>query len=122
MDFKSDRPIFLQIVDLCHQRILRGEWAAGSRVPSVRELAVELTVNSHTVLKAYDRLQAEDVIVPRRGLGYFLSDDARQRVLCARREQFYATDLRTLFDEMDSLGISIDDIAQRYHQRAKKED
>ena len=119
MDFKTDRPIFRQIVDLCHARILQGIWQPGGKVPSVRELAVELTVNTHTVLKAFDMLQGEGVIMSRRGLGFFLADDAGARVLEARRREFYDTTLRDVFDEMATLRIGIDDIVARYKARGK---
>lgn len=110
MDFNSDRPIFRQIVDLCHDRILAGQWRPGERVPSVRELGVELAVNSHTALKAYDELQAEGVIVSRRGLGFFLADDATESVMRARRREFFDQTLPRLFARMDTLGITLDEL------------
>lgn len=117
MDFKSDRPIFRQIVDLCHERIIGRIWVEEGRVPSVRELGMELKVNAHTVLKAYDMLQAEGVIVQRRGLGFFLTQDARQRVMDARRSEFINELLPELFARMDTLGLTIDEIVKQYNNR-----
>ena len=71
MEFKTDRPIYRQIIDYAFGCILGGGWTPGAKVPSVRELAVELAVNSHTILKAYDHLQDNGIIVPRRGMGFF---------------------------------------------------
>lgn len=114
MEFKSDRPIYIQIVDLCLARILSGEWQPGGRVPSVRELAVQLAVNSHTVLKSFEALESDGIIYSRRGLGFFLADDARERALKALRAEFFEITLRDLFKSMEMLGVSIDDVVARY--------
>lgn len=117
MDFKSNKPIYQQIIDLCFARILSGEWQSEQRVPSVREHAVQLAVNSHTVLKAFEFLQAQEIIYQRRGLGFFLASDARDRVLMAQREEFYETTLKDLFRSMEMLGITIEDIVEHYRRR-----
>ncbi len=88
MDFTSDKPIYRQIIDFSFGQILTGAWTAGERVPSVRELSVQLSVNSHTVLKAYEYLQAEGIIVSRRGMGFYLTADALEQVNQARRREF----------------------------------
>lgn len=69
MDFKTNKPIYQQIVDFCFSKILTREWRAEERVVSVRELSTQLAVNSRTVLKAYEYLQTEDIIYPERGNG-----------------------------------------------------
>lgn len=117
MDFNADKPIFRQILDLCHERIIAGEWKEGERVPSVRELGLELKVNAHTALKAYDELQREEVLVQRRGIGFFLTDDARSRVMEARRREFIAETLPSIFEKMDALGISLADLTNLYNNR-----
>ncbi|MDE6526444.1 MAG: GntR family transcriptional regulator [Muribaculaceae bacterium] len=117
MEFKTDRPIYRQIIDYAFGCILSGGWTPGGKVPSVRELAVSMAVNSHTVLKAYDHLQDNGIIVPRRGMGFYLADDARERVNAERRREFFDTDLTELFGRMEMLGISIDDVVARYNNR-----
>lgn len=114
MEFKSNRPIYLQIRDYCHTRILGGVWQPGSRMPSVRELAVELSVNVNTVLKAYEVLETEGVIYTRRGLGYFVADDGVDRISHTRRQEFFDETLPGVFDAMADLGIGIDDIIGQY--------
>ena len=81
MDFKTNKPIYQQIVDFCFSKILTREWTAGERIVSVRELSTQLAVNSRTVLKAYEYLQAEDIIYPERGMGFYLSKDAMKKVM-----------------------------------------
>ena len=117
MDFAANKPIYQQIVDFCFSRVLQGDWAAETRVPSVRELAMEMAVNSHTVLKSYEYLQSQGIIYPKRGLGFFLAADARERVMSIRREEFYSTTLRDLFTSMDELGVTIEDLVEHYRMR-----
>ena len=85
MDFKTNKPIYQQIVDFCFSKILTREWTVGERIVSVRELSTQLAVNSRTVLKAYEYLQAEDIIYPERGMGFYLSKDAMKKVMNAWR-------------------------------------
>lgn len=87
MEFEGDKPIFRQVTDYCHRQVLDGVWAPEERVPSTKELAVNLTVNNRTVMKAYDELAEEGVIYQRRGMGYFASPDAPERVREALRRQ-----------------------------------
>lgn len=110
MNFRTDTPIYLQIANWCFTCIATGQWMPDERIPSVRELAVALSVNTHTVLKALEYLQKHDIIAPRRGLGYFLAPDARQRVSAARKEQFFEETLPGIAGEMQMLGISIDEL------------
>lgn len=117
MEFSSNKPIYRQIADYAFARILGGEWQQGARVPSVRELAVTLAVNNNTVLKAMDFLQDQGVIYPRRGMGFYLADDARERVTATRRREFFADTLPAMFAEMEMLGISIGDIADAWRRR-----
>lgn len=106
MEFNSNKPIYRQIIEYCFGRILTGAWVPGERVPSVREMSVELSVNSHTVLKAYEYLQAEGLIASRRGMGFYLDACALGTVNRLRREEFFSTTLVDLAREMDLLGIT----------------
>jgi len=115
MEFRTDKPIYKQIIDYAFGCIIGGGWKPGEKVPSVRELAVDLAVNSHTVLKAYDHLQGQGIIVSRRGMGFYLAEDAPERVNAERREEFFENTLIDVFESMESLGISIDEIIERYN-------
>lgn len=114
MEFRTDRPIYRQIIDYAFSCIIGGGWQRGQKVPSVRELAVELAVNSHTVLKAYDHLQTQGIIISRRGMGFYLADDAPERVNAERREEFFESTLAEVFGQMDRLGITIEEIVAEY--------
>lgn len=118
MNFKTDTPIYRQIIDFAFGRILSGAWTPGQKIPSVRELAVQLAVNTHTVLKAFDYLQQHSLIISRRGMGYFLTDNAKERVEDIRREEFFNNRLTDLFSEMEMLGLGIDDIVNKWNERS----
>ena len=72
---------------LCDE-ILAGTYADDDRVPSVREYAVALEVNTNTAVKAYETLARDGVIYNRRGLGYFVTPGARATIMEQRRRAF----------------------------------
>lgn len=110
MDFHADKPIYQQIIDYAFANILSGVWLGGERVPSVRDLAAMMSVNTHTALKAYDYLQARGIISMRRGMGYYLAEDARAIVEAERREQFLTVTAPEFFRQMRLLGLTLDDL------------
>lgn len=120
MDFKTNKPIYQQIVDFCFGKILTREWQPEERVVSVRELSTQLAVNSRTVLKAYEYLQAEGIIYPERGMGYYLSRDAVRRVMKIQKKEFFDNQLTETFHVMDLLGVGIDEITERYNHYKKE--
>lgn len=110
MEFSEDKPIYSQIADYCMECVLSGTWAPGVRIPSVRELAVELAVNTRTVMKAYEILEDAGVIISRRGMGYYADEEAPEKVKTLRRRDFFAVTLPALLHEMELLGITTDDL------------
>lgn len=69
------RPMYLQIMEQIKQRIAIGDWEAGEKLPSIRELAVTLRVSVITIKRAYLELEREGVIVTRHGRGSFVAVD-----------------------------------------------
>ncbi len=88
MEFADNKPIYRQIIDYCHQCIVSAIWLAGDRIPSTKELGVTLAVNNRTIMKAYDELAAAGIIYQKRGMGYYVSDDAMQLTLRELRREF----------------------------------
>jgi len=74
LDYKNDKPLHEQITQGLKELIISGVLAADEQLPSVRELAVSLTVNPNTVQRAYKSLETEGVIYSIRGKGNFVSD------------------------------------------------
>ena len=111
MEFSEPRSIFLQIADQIRDRVLEGEWAAGERIPSIRELAFELGVNPNTVTRSYQALLDWGIVVNQRGRGYFVGDRAAERALAAMREEFVRDEVPRIVRAMQMLGIGIDELA-----------
>ena len=111
MEFSEPKGIYLQIADQIRERILRGEWRTGERIPSIRELAVELGVNPNTVTKSYQKLLDRELISNQRGRGYFVSENAAERALNEMKEEFMRDELPRIIGAMRLLGISMEEIA-----------
>lgn len=117
MEFRDNKPIYRQIVDYAFNCIIDGTWAPGARIPSVRELAADLGVNTRTVLKAMEDLQDMAVIESRRGMGFILLGDAVTKVTDARRREFFNVSLPALLEEMERLGITKEELIESLESR-----
>jgi DNA-binding transcriptional regulator YhcF (GntR family) len=115
MEFKETQAIYLQIGDYISEQILLGRWKEGERIPSVRELGVELQVNPNTVVRTYEYLQNNEIIFNKRGVGYFVSDDAIMKIKNLRKKQFLDHELPQFFKTIELLGMNYDEITERYH-------
>lgn len=117
MDFKSEKPIYQQIVDYVCDNIAGGRWPEEERIPSVRDLAAQLQVNPNTAMRAYERLQMAEIITNSRGIGYFVSKGAKQQVVTLKRTEFFEITLPEVFDTMDTLNVSIEEVDAEYAKR-----
>ena len=110
MMFTNDKPIFQQMADRLCDEILAETYQDDDRIPSVREYAVMLEVNTNTAVKAYEQLARENIIYNKRGLGYFVTPGAREQILKQRRKVFIEQKLPELFRQMNLLGLGIEDV------------
>ncbi len=110
----ENRPIYMQIADYLYEMILSGGWPDGERIPSIREMAVQMEVNPNTMTRTYGLLQDQGVIYNKRGIGYFASAEARAMTLRLKREEFIHGELPEMFKKMDALGMGPRDIAELY--------
>ena len=74
LNYRDTRPIYAQICDGFREKIRSGVLCAGERLPSVRELATQLTINPNTIQRAYRELESEGWVVSAAGKGCFVSD------------------------------------------------
>ncbi len=75
-ELKNDRPIYLQLIDQISYRIVSGEYAIGSKLPSVRDLATEASVNPNTMQKALSELERSGLLFTNRTSGRFITEDS----------------------------------------------
>ncbi|HRP57773.1 GntR family transcriptional regulator [Agriterribacter sp.] len=120
MQFKDSQSIYLQIADYVCEKILLGEWKAEQRIPSVRELAVQLEVNPNTVMHTFDFLQQQEIIYNQRGIGYFVTAAAREQALAYRKEEFLQKDLPGVFRNMYLLGMDTEELKPRFEKFIKQ--
>ena len=100
MTFTNDKAIYIQMADRLCDEILSGTYKDDDRIPSVREYAVLLEVNTNTAVKAYEQLAREEIIYNKRGLGYFVTPGAER--------------LPELFRQMQLLDITLEDVKSAY--------
>jgi|SRR5579859_3668738 len=116
MEFRDNEAIYLQIGGYVSQNILLGKWPAEHRLPSVRDLAMELQVNLNTVMRSYEYLQSLGVIYIKRGLGFFVAPDGYEKVKAFKKERFIQQDLAAFFTNVHLLHIDKKEILQWYDQ------
>ena len=90
--------------------ILSGMINEGDALPSVRQVAADLSVNPLTVTKSYQSLVDMEIVEKRRGVGMYVTDGARDRLMAHEREKFLAEDWPAIAARITSLGLSMDDL------------
>ena len=105
MDFDNNKPIYLQIGEGICERVLSGDLRAEDRIPSVREFGADIGVNPNTVMRTYERLTADGIIYNKRGIGYFISPEARDIILENEKKNFLENELPAIRRRMRLLGI-----------------
>ena len=110
MEFRKQQSIYLQIADHICEKILKKIWEKGDRIPSVRELAVEIEVNPNTVMRAYSYLQERGIVFNQRGIGYFISEDGYQKSRMMQQENFIKNELPRLLNTLELLDIKLEDL------------
>jgi GntR family transcriptional regulator len=119
MDFKETPAIYIQIAEYVCEQILLKKWNLGDKVVSIRDLAINMEVNPNTVQRAYDFLQQREIITNKRGIGYFIEEDAMERILAFRREQFMENELPVFMRNIYLLKIDFKEIKIQFEQFVK---
>ncbi|WP_256004012.1 MULTISPECIES: GntR family transcriptional regulator [Pedobacter] len=115
MEFRDNKAIYLQIADYVCEGILLQKWRAEEKIPSVREMAVELEVNPNTVMRTYELLQTKNIISNKRGIGFFVNEDAVANVKSFAKGQFVDEELPIFFRNIYLLDIGLDELKDRYN-------
>ncbi len=110
MEFLQNQAIYLQIADFICERILQREWQSGEKIPSIREMAVNIEVNPNTVAKTYSYLESTSIIFKERGIGYFVADNAQDNILKIKQDLFYQQDLPLFLKKMALLKINFKEL------------
>ncbi len=116
MNFNDNKAIYIQLAERIMDAIIAERYTPGSRIPSVREYAAEVEVNSNTVVRSYEYLEQKGIVYNKRGLGFFVADNAPEVVMSMRRAVFYAEELPYFFERIESFGWSPAELAAEYEE------
>jgi GntR family transcriptional regulator len=111
--FDDRSPIYQQIAERIKDEILSGALPEGQQVMSTNQYAAFYRINPATAAKGFHQLVEEGILHKRRGIGMFVSPDARQQLLSQRRERFFADLVDPMVAQAKLLGISLADVITR---------
>ncbi len=110
LDFKSDKPIYIQLAESIEDDILKGVFEEETQIPSTTEMAVTLRINPATSAKGVSLLVDENIIYKKRGVGMFVATGAKKIIEDKRRKSFYQDYVLAMLTEARNLNIDHKDI------------
>jgi GntR family transcriptional regulator len=116
IDIKSGVPFYRQIIEQIKFAIARGDIEPGDRLPTVRQLAVDLSINPNTVVRAYRELEIEGVLDTQQGSGTFVGHE-KPDVDRLEKQRMLDQILTDLLARASSYGLSLDDVLEGLRQR-----
>ncbi len=123
MEFQSNIPIYLQLIDMIKLQIVSGKLQPGEKLKSVRDLAMEYGVNPNTMQKALAELEWENLLYTMRTAGRYVTEDAD--LIRKLREELAAERIGQFFEELSRFGYRNDEIKQlleRYMEERMEDD
>ncbi|MFS4483852.1 GntR family transcriptional regulator [Hyunsoonleella sp. 2307UL5-6] len=112
MEFKATKGIYLQIAESICNQILEGKLQPKERVSSVRDLASELEVNRNTVMRTYSYLQTEHIFENKRGVGFFVAENAVRLIKNREKKDFFKNELPALLEKIKLLKLTSTDLIE----------
>lgn len=108
--FDNSRPIYVQIREIIEDQIVNNQLKEGEQAPSTNQLVNFYKVNHITVSKGVNQLIDEGILYKKRGVGTFVAEGARERLLEKRKKAFLQEHLAALLVEAEKLGITTDEL------------
>jgi DNA-binding transcriptional regulator YhcF (GntR family) len=105
--FNNDKPVYIQIIDEIMMRIVSGEYKAGQRIPSVRELSEEARVNPNTMQKALSEIENMGYIISLRTSGIYVTDDIT--LINSFRDNRAEEIIKNFINDIEKIGLSTND-------------
>ncbi|AOR22791.1 GntR family transcriptional regulator [Clostridium taeniosporum] len=107
-EFKDDKPLYLQLIDTLQLRIISGIYKTGDKLPSVRELASEASVNPNTMQKALMELERKNLVFTQRTSGRFITEDIE--LINKIRDDLAKKQIESFINNMKNIGYTKDEI------------
>ncbi len=117
--FDDNTPIYLQIAESIREGILTCELGEEERIMSINEYATTYRINPATANKAMALLVDEGLIYKQRGIGMFVAEGARERLVTSLRATFFEDEVARLVKRAELLGISAEELATRIAERSR---
>lgn len=111
LDFGNERSIYLQIAESIEDDILSGALPEEEQIPSTNQMAVLFKINPATAGKGINLLAEKGIVYKKRGIGMFVAQGSKARIIAQRRKDFFENYVVSLLREAKKLGISRDELA-----------
>ena len=108
--WNDNTPIYRQLKDRVVGMMLDGVLKPGDVLPSVRQIAAEYQLNPITVSRAYQELVDDDLVEKRRGLGMYVTEGARDKLLASERERFVREEWPAMLERIRRLGLDLEQL------------
>ena len=108
IEYDDKIPIYLQIKNYLYRQIINGSLKLGEKLPSIRQLAVDLSVNVNTVQRALSEMINEEIIVSKRGKGNFVTEDLSK--VDKLKSELVTSYIHDMYENLHDLNISDDEI------------
>ncbi|MCL2634832.1 MAG: GntR family transcriptional regulator [Oscillospiraceae bacterium] len=118
VDFDGHSPIYQQIIMNFSRAIATEELKPGDRIPSIRDLAVALKVNTNTIQRAYQEMERDKLIYTQRGTGYFIMEN--EEITVKVKQVMINQAMSQFLEEMRALGYSDTQIVAELQQKLKQ--
>ena len=110
LEFKGDRPIFMQLAQSIEDEILSGAFGEETQIPSITEYSVAYKINPATALKGINLLVDRGLVYKKRGIGMFVSAGAREQLLKERRNAFFEQSILPVVLDAKKLDMSLEEL------------
>lgn len=117
-ELNNDRPIYLQLMEKIQQDIISGIFKPGDKLPSVRDLAMEASVNPNTMQKALSELERSGLVYSQRTSGRFITED--DSLIRQLKDQLATEHIRDFFEKMQQLGFPQEETLTLIEQTMKE--
>lgn len=109
-EFNADKPIYIQVREKIEDQIINRQLKTDDQAPSINQLVNYYKINHATVSKGINQLVEEEILFKKRGIGMFVSEGAREKLLEKRRKSFVKDYIVTLIQEANKLEITNEEI------------
>lgn len=119
---KEDQPIFLQIAELIETSIVEETYQADDQIPSTNEFAKHYQINPATAAKGTNLLVDQEILYKKRGVGMFVTEQAKSIIMKKRQERFYDYFVSPLIDEAKMIQLPKEQLFKWIEEELNNED